>query len=203
MARIRQIITGTVKIAISGSAGIGKTTLARALAGHCGWCLIEEGYDGLFGPDAEFLRSRTQLRREIVGILERKNSLEDEADAFVADRSAVDLFNLWMSRGLGDDEKTTAWLYRRCRRYSAKYDLVFVPPWSAIPLRQLARPARRRRAMNPWFQLYSHATVIGLLHQWLPATRLVPIPFALNEQDARVDFAIEALRKRGQAHGDC
>lgn len=186
-----------MKIAISGSAGIGKTTLARALAARCGCCFIEEGYDRLFGPDAEFLRSSGQLRREIVSVLERKNSLEDEATAFVSDRCAVDLFNLWMSRGFGDDEKTTGRLYRCCRRYTVKYDVVFVLPWGAIPLRQIASPASRRRSMNPWFQLYSHANVIGLLHQWLPAARLVPIPFGLNELDARVDFACKMIESRG------
>lgn len=185
-----------MKVAITGSAGIGKTTLARALAERCGCCLIEEGYDCLFGPDAEFLRSRVLLRREIVSVLERKNLLEEKATAFVSDRCAVDLFNLWMSCGFGDDEKMTAWLYQCCRRYSAKYDVVFVLPWGAIPLRQIAPPGRRRRSMNPWFQLYSHANVIGLLHQWLPAARLVPVPFGLIEPDARVEFACEMIERR-------
>lgn len=185
-----------MKVAIAGSAGIGKTTLARALADRYGCRLIEEGYDKLFGPDAEFLHSHVQLGREIVSLLERKHSLENEAAVFVADRCAVDLFNLWMSCGFGIDEKATGWLYRRCRRYSAKYDFVFVLPWSAIPLRQIAAPAPRRRSMNPWFQLYSHANVIGLLHQWLPAARLVPVPFSLNALDERVAFACEVIERR-------
>ncbi len=185
-----------VKIAISGSAGVGKTTLASALA-HCYGCrLIEEGYDGLFDPHADFIRPRSRLRREILCLLEQKNSRESEAGSFVADRCAVDLFNLWMSRGFGDDQELTAWLYQHCRRYVEKYDFVFVPPWSAIPLRQIDLPVNRRRAMNPWSQLYNHANVIGLLHQWLPAARLVPIPFGLQDLRERVAFACATIRHR-------
>jgi adenylate kinase family enzyme len=185
-----------VKIAISGSAGIGKTTLASALAECRGCRLIEEGYDGLFDSDAGFIKSRSRLRREILSLLEMKNALEEEAEAFVADRCAVDLFNLWMSRGFGDDQELTGCLYQRCRRYVEKYDFVFVLPWSAIPLRQIGLPVNRRRAMNPWSQLYNHANVIGLLHQWLPSTRLVPIPFGLIELRERVAFACEQIDRR-------
>ena len=182
-----------VKVAISGSAGIGKTTFARALAERCGCRLIEEGYDGLFGADARFLPSRMRLRHEILAVLERKNAREDDVPAFVADRCAVDLFNLWMSRGFGDDERMTGWLYQRCRRYMAKYDVVFVLPWSAIPLRQIATPVNRRRSLNPWFQLYNHANVIGLLHQWLPPARLIPMPYRLSGLHERVAFACEKI----------
>ena len=186
-----------VKVAISGSAGIGKTTFARALAERRGCRLIEEGYDGLFGADARFLSSRTRLRHEILAVLERKNAREDAAPAFVADRCAVDLFNLWMSRGFGDDERMTGWLYQRCRHYMAKYDFVFVLPWSAIPLRQIAAPVNRRRSLNPWFQLYNHANVIGLLHQWLPPRRLIPMPYRLSALHDRVAFACDLFDGRG------
>lgn len=184
-----------VKIAISGSAGIGKTTLAGALAARRGYRLIEEGYDGLFGSDAGFVKPRARLRHEILALLELKNSREDEAAAFVADRCAVDLFNLWMSRGFGDDQEATAWLYHRCRHYVAKYDVVFVLPWSAIPLRQITLVANRRRAMNPWSQLYNHANVIGLLHQWLLPARLVAIPFHLMALGERVEYACEQINR--------
>ena len=185
-----------MKIAVSGSAGVGKTTFAVALAECRGCRLIEEGYDGFFGSDAGFIKSRAQLRRKILALLELKNSLEEEAEAFVADRCAVDLFNLWMSRGFGEDQKITGCLYQRCRQYVAKYDVVFVLPWRAIPLRQIELPENRRRAMNPWSQLYNHANVIGLLHQWLPPARLVPIPFGLRDLRRRVAFACERIDGR-------
>lgn len=185
-----------MKIAVSGSAGVGKTTLAGALAQCCGCQLIEEGYDRLFDPHADFIKPRSRLRREILSLLEQKNSRESEAGSFVADRCAVDLFNLWMSCGFGEDQELTGRLYQRCRRYVEKYDFVFVPPWSAIPLRQIDLPVNRRRSMNHWSQLYNHANVIGLLHQWLPATRLVPIPFGLQELRDRVAFACATIRHR-------
>jgi len=185
-----------VKIAISGCAGIGKTTLASALAQRHKVQLVEEGYDGFFNSDFDFIKSPRQLKRKILGVLEKKNDLEDQASSFIADRCAVDLFNLWMANGLGADQKSTSRLYQRCRAYTDKYDFVFVLPWSAIPLKQISAPARRRRTMSAWFQLHNHANIIGLLHQWLPPERLVPIPFHLVDLEKRLEFASDKIALR-------
>jgi hypothetical protein len=103
-----------------------------------------------------------------------------------------------MGRGFSFNERATADIYRRCREYSAKYDTAVVLPWSAIPLRQISGGGRRRRTMNAWVQLHNHATVIGLLQQWLPREKLLPIPFDIVNLDERVAYVAAHLRRRTQ-----
>mgnify|MGYP003640575168 CR=1 FL=1 len=114
-----------MKVAISGSAGTGKTTLAR---------------DDFFDERYNYIQSRSELKRRIVSLLESKHRLEQEQESFVVDRCPVDLFNLWMAQGFGDDQKSTGALYSQCRKYIEKYDRVIVLPWSAIQHHRLAPP---------------------------------------------------------------
>jgi AAA domain len=176
-----------VKIAISGSAGTGKTTLATALAARQRCSLIAEGYDGFFDENFDFIKPAGRLRHRIFATLESKNGAENECGDFVADRCPADLFNLWLSRGYGTNQGKTADLYSRCRSYIGKYDRIVVLPWSALPLSQVREAtARRRRTMNYWTQLYNHSTMIGLLQQWVTPDRLLPIPFTMVGLEARV-----------------
>ena len=183
-----------MKIAVSGSAGTGKTTLATALAGRYDCSVVAECYDEFFDKNYDFIKPASRLQRQILTTLEHKNKLEDECGDFVADRSPVDLFNLWLSRGYGSNQRKTADLYNRCRTYIKKYDRIVVLPWSALPLVQVDAHVGRRRVMNPWIQLYNHSTMIGLLQQWVSGNHLLPIPFAMAALNARVDFICESVR---------
>ncbi len=186
-----------VRLAISGSAGTGKTTLASELAARYNCALVGEHYDDFFDEDHDFVKPASQLQKRISETLEAKNKLENGYGNFVADRCPVDLFNLWLSRGFGGEQQKTVDLYRRCRSYIQKYDVVVVLPWSALPLVQLDNGSgRRRRVLNSWTQLYNHSTMIGLLHQWVSVSRLLPIPFAIAEVQARVGFVMKALGEK-------
>ncbi|MFT4581430.1 MAG: hypothetical protein ACI915_000162 [Gammaproteobacteria bacterium] len=178
----------TMKIAILGSAGTGKTTVATALAKGCTIPLIEESYDEFFDGNFKFLNPPHRLKSRILVTFDSKDRQEDSLSDFVADRCPVDLFNLWMTQGFGRDQKLTATFYDQCRRAMTKYDYVVVLPWGAIPLKQISEPGFRRRTMNPWSQLHNHATVIGLVHQWVQPERLVPIPFGLSNISDRVSY---------------
>lgn len=183
-----------MKIAISGSAGTGKTTLATALAARHGCSVVAEHYDDFFDDNFKFIKPAGLLQRRIFETLERKNEIENQYGAFVADRCPVDLFNLWLSLGYGISQRKTADLYDRCRSYIAKYDRIVVLPWSALPLTQVDEGvSRRRRVMNRWNQLYNHSTMIGLLQQWVTPAALLPIPFKMTDLDARVDFVLGSL----------
>jgi len=187
-----------VKIAISGSAGTGKTTLARALAQRHECVLINEGYDDFFDQQYNFIRSRRELKRRILSLVESKHESEAQYSAFVADRCPADLFNLWMTQGFGEDQKMTGTLYGRCRVIVEKYDRVIVLPWNAIPLKQLEKAENRRRKMNPWHQLYNHANIIGLLHQWVMPSKLLPIPHGVTTVAERVEMVGDAARDLGE-----
>jgi hypothetical protein len=185
-----------MKIAISGSAGTGKTTVVTALAKAFDIPSIDEDYDEFFDEHCNLLNPPQRLKSRILVTFDAKNRQEDSFPDFVADRCPVDLFNLWMTRGFGRDQKLTAMFYDRCRWAMKKYDYVVVLPWGAIPLKQIAEPGLRRRTMNPWSQLHNHANVIGLVHQWVQPEKLVPIPFALSRVCDRVDYLVGKFSNR-------
>jgi hypothetical protein len=189
-----------MRIAISGSAGTGKSSLAKAIADRFECALVPECYDDFFTQNAEFIKPASQLKQLISNALERKNALESEHLKFVADRCPVDLFNLWLSRGFATNRNNTAELYQRCRSYMAKYDFIVVLPWSALPLQQLSGHAtNRRRVMNLWTQLHNHSTIIGLLQQWVPQERLLPIPYPMIDINARAAAVSAAVVASGPA----
>ncbi len=186
-----------MKLAISGSAGTGKTSLLKGIAEQIQYPVIEELYDDFFDHHGEFITPDSSLQRGIFTTLEAKHALETGHPKFIADRCPADLFNLWLSRGFAQNQKSTADLYRRCRSYMNKYDYIIVLPWSALPLSQIkGQQTTRKRVMNPWIQLHNHAAIIGLLQQWVPATKLLPIPYALTGITSRVEFAIACLSKK-------
>jgi len=183
-----------MKIAISGSAGTGKTTLATALAAKRGCSFVAEHFDDFFDDNAAFIKPARRLQQRIIATLEQKDAIENHCGDFVADRCAIDLFNLWLSLGYGVSEKKTAELYKRCRAYITKYDRIVVLPWGALPLTQV-EPAvgRRRRVMNRWHQLFNHSTMVGLLQQWVEPSRVTMVPFEMTEIDARVKLVLGTL----------
>ena len=185
-----------MKVAISGSAGTGKTSLARALADSWGCAIVAECYDDFFDENYDFVKPAGRLQRQIFEVLEIKNRLENESGEFVADRCPVDLYNLWLSRGYASNQSKTYDLYNRCRSYIKKYDCIAVLPWSALPLEQVDPTAPRRRVMNPWTQLHNHSTIIGLLHQWVPSERLLAIPYSLVDINLRA-AAVSAIAEKG------
>ncbi len=94
-----------MKIAISGSAGTGKTTLATALAAKRGCSFVAENFDNFFDDNAAFIKPARRLQQRIIATLEQKDAIENDCGDFVADRCAIDLFNLWLSPGYGVSQK--------------------------------------------------------------------------------------------------
>jgi len=179
----------TVKIAISGSAGIGKTTLAKALAQSLGLPLIAEGYAPLFdlpaAPPAELVPRFEKILRD-------KSALEASHQAYVADRASTDLFNLWLSLGLGQLPQETEKFYRACREHSQCYDYVVLLPWGVFSVQPIKNTGNfQQRADNPWIQLRNHATICGLNALWLPEARLIH----LSQQAVSTEERLTAIKQ--------
>ncbi len=178
-----------MKLALSGSAGVGKTTLAKELAVRLNADFIEEHYSGFFDEVGNFVEPPATLRNKIFNVLEYKHNLEHGSNGFVSDRCPVDIFNLWLSRGFARYQDETADLYRKCRAYMKGYDAVVVLPWGQIPLQQVEEAGEnRRRIMNPWTQLHNHSVIAGLLIQWLPISKIIPIPAHIKDLRSRVEY---------------
>src|SRR5688572_19066707 len=87
------------RIAISGSAGVGKSTLARCLAERLGVPYIGEGmreYLERTGTNLHALGAEG-VRRVVLALWEERKAAEEDArDGFVADRSSYDFGAFWL-----------------------------------------------------------------------------------------------------------
>ena len=184
-----------MKIAVSGCAGVGKSTLAGALAAALGVPLIPEQYDPLFDQPGKFMRSvGSVLVPDFQSILSNKRSQEIRYGDFVTDRCPIDLFHLWMMRGLGRLEDKTADFHDACRDYVQDYDLVVIPPWNGIEFRQVDHSHDLRyRTTNKWIQLHNHASITGYACLWISFARLELLPMPLRSIDERVAHVLRRL----------
>lgn len=185
-----------VRVAISGCAGTGKSTLAVALADALGIACIPESFDPLFEYPGSFKGPPECLRRRFFRVLDAKEAQEAACGDFVVDRCPVDLFNLWMAKGLWKSaDAETMGFHHRCRSLMVRYDRLVLLPHGVLPLRQLGPEAgSRRRVMNPWVQFHNQAGIIGLSSLWLASEKLLPVPASLPSSGARVRYLLSRLR---------
>jgi hypothetical protein len=184
-----------MRIAVSGCAGIGKTTLAGALAAALGLPVIAENYEPLFRVLAKVRPTHHALAAAIIEIHETKRALEARHGDFVTDRCPVDLFYGWLMRGLGTMRKETAALFAQCREQARQYDLVVLPPWGVIEPPKPPPGPGVRRAVNPWIQLRGQACVVGLATMWVGESRLVRLPPSAGTVERRVEYVRAVLAR--------
>jgi nicotinamide riboside kinase len=181
------------RLALSGSAGTGKSTLGRALAEHYGVPYIEErmrlrlenGFQlGDLSPDEW---------RALMHDLWAEHAAEEARckDGFVADRSSLDFLAFWLHYGLYDEEAETASYSAAMRTHAATYDRILLFPWGVLPLE-----SDGVRATNPWVQLRFQTILEGVLERYAPAKRVWQVP-STTVFDQRVSAALVEL---GPAH---
>ena len=161
------------RIALSGSAGTGKTTLGRRLAAHLGVPFLEEGMRRRLEQGLQLHRLDPEALRALVEELwEEQLALEEAATGgFVADRSAADYAAFWVHYGMiHDRERTEAWMASTLGRLP-RYDRVVLLPWGVLPLQ-----ADGVRSTNRWTQFQYQATVEALLGRHVLPGRLFAVP---------------------------
>lgn len=207
-----------MKIAISGSGGIGKTTLGRALAERLHLPFLEENLEPLVRAGAELHRRKqgaaasadvaasenNYLAAVDAWLADRQHQQESHPDGFVADRWALDILQRWLLGGRSEDDAKTAALIRHVRAQANRLDLVIVPPM--LRLRDETdneAGLRRISALGP--RLLSHALYCGLLEQLtqVPRLYLAARPTTVEQRVEQVLATIERLnRARGSALPD-
>jgi len=150
------------KIAISGTEGTGKTTLASEVSKRYGVPVIPE-----FARDVAQEMGIKELRKISPektlefqkAILSLKKAEEAKHTSFIADRSTADnmaYYLRWCARDL--DDKCNEEYVEGCRRQLKTYDLVVILPWDVIPLeRDGFRTAKR------YYQYEMQCTILGIL----------------------------------------
>lgn len=183
-----------MRIAISGSAGSGKTSLVEALSKSLNLEIIPECYEAFFDEHGRHIKPPKNLMHKIHQVLDNKHQLELAANDFVADRCPVDLFNLWVTRRFHSDNRKTDIFQEKCIEYLKKYDYLILLPWGDIPLKQVdPKEGNRKRVMKPWIQFQHHSTIIGMAMQWVPLNKIIAVPKGLDGVEARCENIIKLL----------
>lgn len=179
----------SARIAMSGSAGTGKTTLGRRLARELGVPFIEEGMRARLegGLDLHAM-TPLELRDLIVALWDEQCEREAAAaGGYVADRSSADFAAFWIHYGYaGDLEATDAWI-ARMNAALARYDAVALCPWGALPLVHDGV-----RSTNRWLQFKYQALVEGVLARFAPPERVVRVAVT-DDFEARVAQVLKHL----------
>lgn len=181
----------TVRVALSGSAGTGKSTLGRRLAAALGVPFIEEGMRERLERGLNLHSLGMDDLRELLVELWEEQAERQRAAArgFVADRSAADFAAFWIHYGFAHDaEATDAWTERMIKELPA-YDRVLLFPWGVLPLRHDGV-----RSTNRWLQFKYQATVEGVLAQFAPDGLVRRVP-ATTDLDERLAFALASVRR--------
>lgn len=183
------------RLALSGSAGVGKTSLGNRLSAEFGVPYIPEGMRKRLenGLNLHDLTHR-QLQELVVVLWEEQKAAEqaamDQHGGFISDRSAVDFAAFWLYYHFVEDEAASERFFADTLGWFANYDRVVLLPWGVLPLQ-----ADGVRSSNPWVQRHYQAVLEGLLSREVHDDRVLRLP-ELVSLEARVDWVRSALKSR-------
>jgi broad specificity phosphatase PhoE/nicotinamide riboside kinase len=177
-------------LALSGSAGTGKTTLGRALSARFDLPYIPEGMRERIEAGLVLKGLSHDELRELIFALWRewRDRCEEARQAhggFIADRSPVDFMAFWMHYHFAREDELTVRLFEECRAELATLDRVLVLPHGAIPL-----VADGVRSTDPWLQRRYQALLEGLVVREVPEGRTAWLP-ALTAREDRVEWVVD------------
>lgn len=189
----------TMKIAVSGSAGVGKTTLAQNLAQALNIAYIPEHYEPLFDSLDKLDSPPNGLAELFNKVLDIKLSEQEKYGSFVADRCSADLLNLWLRRKLFGLPEASQAFHSRCREAMSSYDLIVIPPWGRLPLVATEQPDRiQQRVVNPWLQLLNHASIAGFVRMFVDEEKIIYLPSELPLGDSWVNMVLARMGADGR-----
>lgn len=151
-----------MKIALSGSGGTGKTTLANSVSKRLGIPAIPEFAREVAAemgiPEIRQMTSEQSYEFQN-RILQRKIDEEAKHETFIADRSTADniaYYLRWCARD-NDDSKNAEYV-SKCIGHLDTYDLVMILPWQGIPLEDDGF-----RSARLYYQYGIHCLIVGIL----------------------------------------
>lgn len=124
------------RLALSGSAGTGKTTLGRRLAAELGIPYIEEGMRRRIEQGLAWHELRRDQQLALIEELWAEQLAAEEAapDGFVADRSSYDYAAFWLHYDFHADRLDTSDRFEAWCAAGQRYDRILLLPWGVLPL---------------------------------------------------------------------
>jgi nicotinamide riboside kinase len=180
-----------MRIAIVGSSGTGKSTLAEALA-------RDQSLPLSVDPVRLLLQeSRYRSHRDLDDdarlslaerVLDVRLSFEASQESFVADRSVIDsaVFWLYWAGRTPPAHERSMQLLTTCQQAARSYTRVFLLPWGVIPLQDDGV-----RTQNAVYQKAMHCLLLGVLNDW--AVPYTTVPDIVADLDARIAFCRQHL----------
>ncbi|MGQ0552220.1 MAG: histidine phosphatase family protein [Planctomycetota bacterium] len=168
-----------LRLAVSGSAGTGKTTLGRRLAADLGVPYLEEGMRRRIERGLQLhLLSPAEVSIILRELWNEQREREEAASAtgFVADRCSADYAAFWIHYGLhhlspsaAEAAVTEDWI-ASCLQRLDRYDRVLLFPWGALPLREDGV-----RSTNRWTQFQYQSVLETMLRRHAPSGLVLPV----------------------------
>lgn len=196
-----------MKIAICGTSGTGKTTLATALSTRLGVPLIAEDFKAVAEAGFQVGRAIGREQRaealavylaEIDAWLNRREERALSMDAgYVMDRFSFDVPRMIVASRLDIGSQRLQALINRCQRQAADLDLVVLLPLNAWMMETERNEDGLKRSRSLMNRLSSQSTLIGVLQQFCPVPRL-DINQRLETTEQRVEAVLGALEKLRQ-----
>lgn len=186
------------KIAITGTSGIGKTTLAKALADKYEIEYIPEEWNGLLQALKEYkTESEVSLKshklNEFIDALndwvKKRHHMSCQENGFVMDRCIFDILKLAIHEPVFAKQSASInKLIQKSVAYSKRIDCIIVPPLSSWMGNAVVNESGLKRNNNLQHKIYSQSLTIGLLEQFSSAKKIY-----LNYESQTIDQRLEAI----------
>jgi len=181
-----------MKIALSGSAGTGRSTIAMRLAQSINHTpltnlakgiLREQGFK--YGTDTTVEKFLATAERQML-IYDHKRIVESKHENFVIDRSWIDNAAYAV---IGFYENTSfdiSSYLDDCKSEVKKYDCIFRIPWGRQPLQ-----SNGTRTINPWLQFVVDSIICRIAYLW--QIEIITVPEDLSNNEC-VDWIQKSLK---------
>ena len=200
------VIVNSMKIAITGTGGIGKTTLAHALAASFNIPVIAEDMQPIVlatnalsqahKDGANIIETQRSYHQACITWLNNRVAQQNTLPNFVADRFAFDVLARLIIPSLQKPNETLLLkIMSNCKRQANKLDLIIMPPLVPLANKDALNENGLKRHDDIGMKLFSQSLSRGLMEQMLTTPRLY-IPVSVKTTEERVAFVKEVLSQK-------